>query len=77
MASRFSFYSFPGYEFLISTILFLISVTVFSLVKFHHRLAFANKLLISRIDFLLVEISFLISIITLLLVKMQIPDINN
>jgi len=25
MASRFSFYSFPGYEFLISTITFLIS----------------------------------------------------
>jgi len=47
-------------------------------VKCHHRVhAIQNKLLILRIDFLLVEISFLISIITLLQVKMRISDINN
>jgi len=46
MASRFSFYSFPGYEFLRSTI-------VFSLVKCS---AIQNQMLISRIDFLIVEI---------------------
>jgi len=36
MASRLNFYSFPGYEFLISTI----ELIVFSLVKYHHRLPF-------------------------------------
>jgi len=36
MASRFSFYSFPGYE-------LLISVIVFSLVKCHHRLPFKTN----------------------------------
>jgi len=64
MASRFSFYSFPGYQFLISTFKFLIStitfftsIITFSLVKCHHRLP--NQLLISRIDFLLLEMSIL------------------
>jgi len=42
-------------EFLISKTEFLISTIVFSLVKCHHRLSF-KTLLISRIDFLLVEI---------------------
>jgi len=64
MASRFSFYSFPGYQFLISTIKFLISTITFltstitfSLVKCHHRLP--NQLLISRIQLLQVEMSIL------------------
>jgi len=37
MTRRFNFYSFPGYEFLISTIVFS------SLVKYHHRLPFKTN----------------------------------
>jgi len=76
MASRFSFYSFPGYEVLISTI------TFFSYQQFIYNVVDIcnciftiemSQLLISRIYFLL----FLISIIKLSLVEMSILAINN
>jgi len=54
MASCFNFYSFPGYEFLISTIIFLMSII---------------QLLISTITFLISKIEFLISTIVFSLVK--------
>jgi len=65
MAGRFSFYSFPGYEFLISTITFLyINNHIFDIknvILYINKsemspCAIQNQLLISRIDFLLVEI---------------------
>jgi len=73
MASRFSFYSFPGYEFLRSK-----NVIVFSLVEISFLISTIHLVLVKISNVFLISILFQISKMAFLLVTItfMIPEIN-